>query len=80
VEEADQISAAFRQDRCGFSLAINPYFFVFSEGAVRAMSLLASAQGAQLSLREVSKHLAAHGFLNELGKPYAAKSIASMLR
>ena len=34
------------------------------------MSLLAS----------VSKHLAAHGFLNELGKPYAEMSVASMLR
>ena len=37
-------------------------------------------KGAQLSLREVSKELAAHGFFNELGKPYAAKSVASMLR
>ena len=27
----------------------------------------------------VSKELAARGFLNELGKPYAAKSVASML-
>ena len=34
----------------------------------------------QLSLRSVSKELAARGFLNELGKPYAAKSVASMLR
>src|SRR5262245_46505649 len=34
----------------------------------------------QLSLRQVSKELAARGFLNELGKPYAAKSVASMLR
>ena len=33
----------------------------------------------QLSLREVSKLLAAHGFLNERGKPYAAKSVASMM-
>ena len=33
----------------------------------------------QLSLREVSKLLAAQGFLNERGKPYAAKSVASML-
>src|SRR4249920_618436 len=31
----------------------------------------------QLSLREVSKLLAAQGFLNERGKPYAAKSVAS---
>ena len=37
-------------------------------------------KGGQLSLREVSKDLAARGFLNELGKPYAAKSVASMLR
>ena len=37
-------------------------------------------KGGQLSLREVSKELAAHGFLNERGKPYAAKSVASMLR
>ena len=37
-------------------------------------------KGGQLSLREVSKELAVHGFLNELGKPYAAKSVASMLR
>jgi DNA invertase Pin-like site-specific DNA recombinase len=36
-------------------------------------------KGGQLSLREVSKELAAQGFLNERGKPYAAKSIASML-
>jgi hypothetical protein len=33
----------------------------------------------QLSLREVSKELAARGFFNELGKPFAAKSVASML-
>ena len=37
-------------------------------------------KGGQLSLRDVSKELAARGFLNELGKPYAAKSVASMLR
>jgi hypothetical protein len=30
--------------------------------------------------REVSKALADQGFLNERGKPYAAKSVASMLR
>ena len=36
-------------------------------------------KGGQLSLRGVSKELAARGFLNELGKPYAAKSVASML-
>jgi hypothetical protein len=37
-------------------------------------------KGGQLSLRDLSKELAARGFLNELGKPYAAKSVASMLR
>ena len=37
-------------------------------------------KGGQLSLRGVSNELAACGFLNERGKPYAAKSIASMLR
>ena len=37
-------------------------------------------KGGQLSLRGVSKELAARGFFNELGKPYAAKSVASMLR
>ena len=35
-------------------------------------------KGGQLSLRGVSKELAARGFFNELGKPYAAKSVASM--
>jgi len=37
-------------------------------------------KAGQLSLRDISKELAARGFLNELGKPYAAKSVASMLR
>ena len=37
-------------------------------------------KGGQLSLRDISKELVARGFLNELGKPYAAKSVASMLR
>ena len=37
-------------------------------------------KGGQLSLRKVSKELAAGGFLSERGKPYAAKSVASMLR
>jgi DNA invertase Pin-like site-specific DNA recombinase len=37
-------------------------------------------KGGQLSLREVSKELATRGFLNERGKQYAAKSVASMLR
>jgi DNA invertase Pin-like site-specific DNA recombinase len=36
-------------------------------------------KGGQLSLREVSKELAARNFLNERGRPYAPKSIASML-
>ena len=36
-------------------------------------------KGGQLSLRSVSSELAAKGFLNERGKPFAAKSIASML-
>jgi hypothetical protein len=36
-------------------------------------------KGGQLSLRGVSSELAARGFLNERGKPYAAKSIANML-
>jgi DNA invertase Pin-like site-specific DNA recombinase len=36
-------------------------------------------KGGQLSLRGVARELAARGFLNERGKPYAAKSIASML-
>jgi DNA invertase Pin-like site-specific DNA recombinase len=34
----------------------------------------------QLSLRRVSEKLAAAGYFNERGKPYAAKSVASMLR
>jgi len=37
-------------------------------------------KGGQLSLRGVSNELAAQGFLNERGKPYAAKSVASMLK
>jgi hypothetical protein len=37
-------------------------------------------KGGQLSLHDISKELVARGFLNELGKPYAAKSVASMLR
>jgi DNA invertase Pin-like site-specific DNA recombinase len=36
-------------------------------------------KGGQLSLRAVSKELAARGYLNERGAPYAAKSVASML-
>lgn len=36
-------------------------------------------KGGQLSWRGVSKELAARGYLNERGKPYAAKSVASML-
>jgi DNA invertase Pin-like site-specific DNA recombinase len=36
-------------------------------------------KSGQLSLRGVAKELAARGYLNERGKLYAAKSIASML-
>src|SRR4029078_10940658 len=36
-------------------------------------------RGGQLSLRAVASELASRGFLNEHSKPYAAKSIASML-
>jgi DNA invertase Pin-like site-specific DNA recombinase len=36
-------------------------------------------KAGQLSLRAVASELAASGFLNERGKPYAAKSVASML-
>jgi DNA invertase Pin-like site-specific DNA recombinase len=36
-------------------------------------------KGGQLSLRQVSMKLASQGYLNERGKPYAAKSVASML-
>jgi DNA invertase Pin-like site-specific DNA recombinase len=37
-------------------------------------------KGGQLSLRVIASELAARGFLNEKGRPYAAKSVASMLR
>jgi hypothetical protein len=37
-------------------------------------------KGGQLSLRAVASELAERGFLNERGKPFAAKSVASMLR
>jgi DNA invertase Pin-like site-specific DNA recombinase len=36
-------------------------------------------KAGQLSLRGVASELAARGYLNERGKPYAAKSVASML-
>src|SRR6476660_3146632 len=36
-------------------------------------------KGGQLSLREVRRSLATQGYFNERGKPYAAKSVASML-
>ena len=36
-------------------------------------------KGGQLSLRAVADELARQGHLNERGKPYAAKSVASML-
>ena len=35
--------------------------------------------GGRLSLRQVSIKLTAQGYLNERGKPYAAKSVANML-
>jgi hypothetical protein len=47
---------------------------------VVALACKLRPKGGQLSLRGVSKELAARGFLNERGKPYAAKSVASMLR
>jgi DNA invertase Pin-like site-specific DNA recombinase len=37
-------------------------------------------KAGQLSLRAVASELAARGYLNERGNPYAAKSVASMLR
>jgi DNA invertase Pin-like site-specific DNA recombinase len=37
------------------------------------------ATGERMSLRQISKRLAADGFLNELGQPFAAKSIKSMV-
>jgi DNA invertase Pin-like site-specific DNA recombinase len=36
-------------------------------------------KGGQLSLRSIASELAARGFFNQRGKPYAAKSVASML-
>ena len=36
-------------------------------------------KGAKLSLRAVSAAMAAQGFLNERGKPFKHKSIATML-
>jgi DNA invertase Pin-like site-specific DNA recombinase len=36
-------------------------------------------KGGRLPLREVAKALATEGYFNERGKPYAAKSVASML-
>jgi hypothetical protein len=38
------------------------------------------AKSGQLSLRGVSKELAARGFFNELGKPFAAKSSCLLAR
>jgi hypothetical protein len=38
------------------------------------------SKGGKRSLRAVSKELASQGYLNERGRPYAAKSVASMLR
>ena len=37
-------------------------------------------KGGQLSLRAIARELAMRGFVNERGKPYAAKSVGSMLR
>jgi hypothetical protein len=45
---------------------------------VHAAKCAAEAQG-QLSLRGVANELAARGFFNERGRPFAAKSVASML-
>lgn len=36
-------------------------------------------KAGRMSLREIARELAARGFLNERGRPYAAKSVASML-
>jgi hypothetical protein len=36
-------------------------------------------KGGQLSLRSIASELAARGHLNERGRPYAAKSVATML-
>jgi DNA invertase Pin-like site-specific DNA recombinase len=36
-------------------------------------------KGGQRSLREISRELAERGYLNQLGKPFSAASIASML-
>jgi hypothetical protein len=47
--------------------------------AVEADKSSMKSRGGQLSLRAVSKELAAAGYLNKRGKPYAAKSVASML-
>ena len=39
---------------------------------------LARKLSGQLSLRAVAERLSAQGYLNERGKPYAAKPVASM--
>jgi hypothetical protein len=36
-------------------------------------------KGGRMSLRAISAELAAHGFLNENGRPFSAASINSML-
>ena len=56
-----------------------PNRFAISVGPARRLRRR-RPKGGQLSLRGLSKELAARGFLNELGKPSAAKSVASMLR
>src|SRR5262249_43243163 len=70
-------SAPSRRNEGGFSLATDfyttqlPTIFV----VLRAGLSASCAQG-----REAAPRLAARGFLNELGKPYAAKSVASIPR
>jgi hypothetical protein len=51
-----------------------------SKEAVALARKLAARRKHQLSLREISAELAAAGHLNQHGRPYAAESIASMLR
>ena len=51
----------------------------FRNGAC-LLELRRRPKGGQLSLRGVANELAARGFLNERGKPYAAKSVTSILK
>ena len=48
--------------------------------AVALARKLASKRKQPLSLRAISSRLAVAGYINERGKPFAAKSVASMLR